>query len=78
MPIDHQAVICANRDTLYSGGGVFNLDVGPMTVTLPDVGKHFMSPEVFDEDEYVVEIASPGHLGYGVFPSVETAVEMPV
>jgi hypothetical protein len=55
MPIDHQTVVRANRDTLYSGG-VFDLDAGPVTVTLPDAGKRFMSLEVFDEDEYVVEV----------------------
>ena len=33
MPIDKQAVIRVNRDTLYSTG-VFDLDAGPVTVTL--------------------------------------------
>ena len=41
MPIDKQAVIRANRDTLYSSG-VFDLDAGPVTVTLPDPGKRLM------------------------------------
>ena len=54
MPIDKQAVVRANRDTLYSTG-VFDLDAGPVTVTLPDPGKRFMSMQVFDEDQY-----SPG------------------
>lgn len=30
MPIDHQTVVRANRDTLYSAG-VFDLDAGPLT-----------------------------------------------
>ena len=36
--IDHQLVIRTNRDTLYSAG-VFDLDAGPVTITLPDAGK---------------------------------------
>src|SRR5262245_40487632 len=35
VPIDRQTVIRLNRDTLYSSG-VFDLDAGPVTVTLPD------------------------------------------
>ena len=50
-PIDNQNVIRLNRDTLYSGA-VFDLDAGPVTITLPDAGKRFMSMQVFDEDEY--------------------------
>jgi hypothetical protein len=34
-PLDQQGVIRANRDTLYSKP-VFDLDAGPVTVTLPD------------------------------------------
>src|SRR5262249_17288460 len=59
--IDAQPVIRANRDTLYSSG-VFDLDAGPVTVTLPDAGDRFMSMQVFDEDEYVVEVS------YGALP----------
>jgi hypothetical protein len=33
--IDNQTVIRLNRDTLYSSA-VFDLDVGPVTITLPD------------------------------------------
>jgi hypothetical protein len=50
-PIDNQTVIRMNRDTLYSGA-VFDLDAGPVTVTLPDAGKRFMSMQVINEDEY--------------------------
>ena len=35
LPIDEQTVIRTNRDTLYSGA-VFDLDAGPVTITLPD------------------------------------------
>ncbi len=36
-PLDKQLVVRQNRDTLYSSG-VFDLDAGPVTVTLPDAG----------------------------------------
>jgi len=50
-PIDDQSIIRLNRDTLYSAA-VFDLDAGPVTITLPDAGKRFMSLQVIDEDEY--------------------------
>jgi hypothetical protein len=50
-PVDIQLVIRANRDTLYSAA-VFDLDAGPVTVTLPDAGDRFMSMQVIDEDHY--------------------------
>jgi hypothetical protein len=53
--IDNQTVIRLNRDTLYSSG-VFDLDAGPVTITLPDAGKRFMSMQVIDEDEYTAEV----------------------
>ena len=40
-----------NRDTLYSAA-VFDLDAGPVTITLPDAGKRFMSMQVINEDQY--------------------------
>ena len=55
-PVDHQTVIRMNRDTLYSGA-VFDLDAGPVTITMPDPGKRFMSMQVFDEDEYSPMVA---------------------
>nr|WP_040878329.1 DUF1254 domain-containing protein [Kaistia granuli] len=54
-PIDNQAVIRLNRDTLYSAA-VFDLDAGPVTVTLPDAGKRFMSMQIIDEDQYTPEV----------------------
>ncbi|MGO4810743.1 DUF1254 domain-containing protein [Cupriavidus sp. 2MCAB6] len=53
--IDHQTVIRLNRDTLYSSG-VFDLDAGPVTITLPDPGKRFMSMQVINEDHYVPNV----------------------
>jgi len=44
-------VIRGNRDTLYSAA-VFDLDAGPVAVTLPDAGRRFMSMIVIDEDQY--------------------------
>lgn len=50
--IDNQTVIRLNRDTLYSFA-VFDLDAGPVTITLPSPGKRFMSLQVINEDHYV-------------------------
>ncbi len=55
-PIDRQTVIRMNRDTLYSIA-IFDLDAGPVTVTLPDAGRRFMSMQVFDEDQYTLKVA---------------------
>jgi len=48
-------VIRMNRDTLYSLS-VFDLDAGPVTVTLPNPGQRFMSMQVIDEDHYTPEV----------------------
>ena len=50
-PLDKQTVVRLNRDTLYSAA-VFDLDAGPVTVTLPDAGSRFMSMQVMDQDQY--------------------------
>jgi hypothetical protein len=55
VAIDKQTIIRMNRDTLYSAA-VFDLDAGPVTMTLPDAGKRFMSMQVIDEDEYTPEV----------------------
>jgi hypothetical protein len=58
--IDQQTVIRMNRDTLYSGA-VFDLDAGPVTITLPEAGHRFMSMQVIDEDQYTpAVIYDPG------------------
>src|SRR5262252_8001304 len=54
-PIAKQTVIRMNRDTLYSAA-VFDLDASPVTITLPDPGKRFLSMQVIDEDEYTPEV----------------------
>lgn len=50
-PVDNQPIVRLNRDTLYSSG-IFDLDAGPVTVTIPDTGKRFISMQVIDEDQY--------------------------
>jgi hypothetical protein len=49
-PID-APIVRPNRDTLHSMS-VFDFDAGPVTITLPDAGKRFMSLQVVDEDQY--------------------------
>jgi hypothetical protein len=53
--IAHQTVIRLNRDTLYSSG-VFDLDAGPVTITMPDPGKRFMAMQVINEDHYTPNV----------------------
>jgi hypothetical protein len=50
-PIDRQSVIRTNRDTLYSKA-VFDLEAGPVTITLPEAGRRFMSLQVINQDHY--------------------------
>ena len=59
MSIDDQTVIRANRDVLYSSA-VFDLDASPVTITLPNPGKRFMSLQIFDEDHYSETYYAPG------------------
>jgi hypothetical protein len=54
-PIDKQLVVRSNRDTLNSAA-VFDLEAGPVTMTLPNAGKHFMSMQVIDEDMYTPQV----------------------
>ena len=49
--IDNQTVVRLNRDTLYSAA-VFDLDAGPVTITIPPVGNRFVSMQVINEDQY--------------------------
>jgi hypothetical protein len=54
MPIGFH-IVRPNRDTLYSLS-VFDLDAGPVTITLPDAGRRFMSMQVIDQDHYTPEV----------------------
>jgi hypothetical protein len=63
-PIEDQKVVRLNRDTLYSFG-VFDLDAGSVTLTLPDSGKRYMMAQVIDEDHYTHDIVyAPGSKTY--------------
>jgi hypothetical protein len=63
-PIDKQDVVGMNRDTLYSAA-VFDLDAGPVTITLPDTGKRFMSLLIVNEDHYSPAVVyAPGRFTY--------------
>jgi hypothetical protein len=62
--IDQQTAVRMNRDTLYSSA-VFDLDAGPVTITLPDPGGRFMSLIAIDEDQYALEtVYAPGTFTY--------------
>jgi hypothetical protein len=50
-PIGQGGIIRPNRDTLYSLA-IFDLDAGPVAITLPDPGKHSMTMQVINEDQY--------------------------
>ena len=53
--LDRQTVTRMNRDTLYSRA-VFDLDAGPVTISLPEAGKRFISMQVVDEDAYTDKV----------------------
>ena len=53
--IENQTVIRMNRDTLYSSA-LFDLDAGPVTITMPDAGTRFMSLMIVSEDHYVPSV----------------------
>lgn len=55
-PVGLHVVARPNRDTLYSTA-VFDLDAGPVTITLPDAGKRFMSMIEINEDHYAQAVA---------------------
>jgi hypothetical protein len=57
--IEGQTVIRLNRDTLYSSA-VFDLDAGPVTVTLPDAGSRFMSLMAVSQDHYTTTVYGAG------------------
>ena len=50
-PPVQQGIVRPNRDTLYSFA-VFDLDAGPVTITLPEAGKRFMGMQIVNEDQY--------------------------
>jgi hypothetical protein len=54
LPLE-QSGVRASRDTLYSEA-VFDLDAGPVKITLPNPGRRFMSMIVINQDHYVYEV----------------------
>lgn len=58
-PIDDHSIIRLNRDTLYSFG-IFDLDAGPVTFTLPDAGTRFMSLMAVSQDHYATTVYGAG------------------
>jgi hypothetical protein len=63
LPLE-SPVVRPNRDTLYSEA-VFDLDAGPVRITLPKMGNRFMSMIVINEDHYVYEVDyTPGNYNF--------------
>jgi hypothetical protein len=54
-PPVQQGIVRPNRDTLYSFA-IFDLDAGPVTITLPDGTKRFMGMQVVNQDQYTPAI----------------------
>ena len=52
-------IIRPNRDTLYSFS-VWDLEAGPVTVTLPDPGSRFQTMIAIDQDHYVPQVIYGG------------------
>ena len=57
--VDDQPVVRMNMDTLYSSG-VFDLDAGPVTVTLPQGDGRYMAVLVLSEDHYAQAVFHDG------------------
>jgi len=58
--VDKQRAVRIDRDTL-SSTAVFDLNAGPVTITLPDAGKRFLSMQMIDEDGYTPDVVyGPG------------------
>jgi hypothetical protein len=55
--VDKQIIVRSNRDVLASLA-VFDLDAGPVTITLPDAGKQFMTMLVIDQNHFIPALAS--------------------
>jgi hypothetical protein len=51
VPADSRGVVRPNQDTLYSTA-VFDLNAGPVTISLPNAGNHYMSMQVIDQDHF--------------------------
>lgn len=58
-PIAEQTVVRMNRDTFYSSA-IYDLEAGPVTVTLPGGESRFQSMQVLSEDHYTPLVAYEG------------------
>jgi hypothetical protein len=67
-PVDLWDVVQTNPDTIYSTTAVFDLEAGPVTITLPDPGEqHPMSMQVMSEAHSTPEVAhAPGSYTYAM------------
>lgn len=64
VSVDKQDVARSNRDTIYSAA-VFDLDAGPVTITLPDAAKRYMALLIVNEDAYSpAAVYAPGRYAY--------------
>ena len=54
-PVVQQGIVRPNRDTLYSLA-VFDLDAGPVTITLPEGARRFMAMQIVNEDQYTAAV----------------------
>jgi hypothetical protein len=70
-PAGRQPIAWADADVLRSRG-VFDLELGPVQITLPPAGGRFMSIEVLDEDHYTLSMFyGPGTYSFS-FDNVST------
>jgi hypothetical protein len=70
-PAGRQPVAWADADVLRSRG-VFDLELGPVEITMPPVGDRFVSIEVLDEDHYSLStFYGPGRYSFS-FDNVST------
>lgn len=68
-PVGPSGIIRPNRDTLYSMA-VFDLDAGPVTIRLPDMGKRFSVMQIVNEDQYTPAV----YYGAGSYTLTRQAV----
>ncbi|WP_342726020.1 DUF1254 domain-containing protein [Bradyrhizobium sp. B097] len=54
-PPVQQGIVRPNRDTLYSFA-IFDLDAGPVTITLPAGARRFMAMQIVNEDQYTTGV----------------------
>jgi hypothetical protein len=58
-PLGDQTIVIQNRDTLCAAV-VFDLDAGPLTITLPDPQDRFLSKQTWNQDQYTPGVVYEG------------------